>query len=172
VEKLHPTDFASIKSLPSPPTMSIATANQTINWCPPIHRDLTPSTDPSDVSLPPGFAVLILGASQGIGLATAECYAKAGASLIIVTGRNEKTLEAAKIRIEAAAKDRSKFRVVTVLCDVFREEDIVGLASHLASGGNDWGSIKKIDALIINAGKANGLVKQVDGTMDWPHSVT
>jgi NAD(P)-dependent dehydrogenase (short-subunit alcohol dehydrogenase family) len=149
--------------------MSIATANQTINWCPPIHRTITPSTDPASVTLPPGFVVLITGSSRGIGLATAISYAKAGASSILLTGRDQKSLEAARQAVVGAAKQAGKVEDVHVeacVGDVCSEEDIRRLASSIKD------KFGKLDALILNAGKANGLVQGADGKRDWPHDVT
>lgn len=147
--------------------MSIATANQTINWCPPIRRNITPSTDPSRVNLSPDFSVLITGASRGIGLATAVSYAKAGASTILITGRNTETLAAAAKEIQAAAKEGKEIKVVTFQGDVCDEEAIKRLA-ELVKRDSDG----RLDVLILNAGKANGLVKDKDGGMDWPHDAS
>ena len=148
--------------------MSIATANQTINWCPPVHRNVTPSTEPSSVTLSPGFAVLITGSSRGIGLSTAISYAKAGASTIILTGRKVESLETAREQVAAAAREAGKVQDVNVdivAGDACSEEDTQKLAVHIKE------KYGKLDVLILNAGKANGLVKSpITGLMDWPPS--
>jgi NAD(P)-dependent dehydrogenase (short-subunit alcohol dehydrogenase family) len=144
--------------------MSIASRNQTINWCPPIHHEITPTSDPSTVKLPSGFVVLILGASRGIGRATAVAYAKAGASSIIITGRDQTTLRVAEQEVQIAAKVKEA-DVTTVVCDVCKDENLKALAEgvHKKYG--------KLDALIINAGVANDLVKTASGSMDWPKDI-
>jgi NAD(P)-dependent dehydrogenase (short-subunit alcohol dehydrogenase family) len=148
--------------------MSIASANQTINWCPPIHRNVTPSTNPASVTLPPGFVVLITGSSRGIGLATAISYAKAGATTIILTGRKLESLEAAKEQVITAAHQAGKVQnaVVDIVAgDACSEEDTQKLATHIKE------KYGKLDVLILNAGKANGLIKfPTTGLMDWPPS--
>lgn len=153
------------------PTMTIATINETINWCPPIHRKLTDSTDPSNVTLSPDLVVLVLGSSRGIGLATAICYAKAGASNIILTGRTKGTLESASRDVHAAAEkagkiEKGKLTVESVVCDVTSESNLKALAKEIEGKFNG-----RLDVVILNAGKANGLIKAPDGLMDWPHSI-
>ena len=146
--------------------MSIATANQTINWCPPIHRNVTPSTDPSSVTLRPGFTVLITGGSRGIGLATAISYAKAGASTIILTGRKLKSLESTKPQVLEAMKAAGKVdNPIVDICpgDACSEDDTKALATQIEK------KYGKLDVLILNAGKANGLVLNPStGLQDWP----
>ncbi|KIW06778.1 uncharacterized protein PV09_02462 [Verruconis gallopava] len=149
--------------------MSIASANQTINWCPPVHRNVSPSNNPINVTLSPGFVVLITGSSRGIGLATAIAYAKAGASAIMLTGRNKDALNSAKKQVleTAALVDKVQgMQVETFACDVCSEEDTRSIANYIQA------KYGKLDALILNAGKANGLVRDADGNMDWPHDAS
>ena len=150
--------------------MSIASANQTINWCPPIHRAVTASTDPENVTLPPNFTVLITGGSRGIGLATALSYAKAGATNIILTGRKLDSLDKARFEISAVAEQAGKVAMDKFVVDVnpgdaCSEADTAKLAEDVRV------KFGKLDVLILNAGKANGLVKSPStGLMDWPPS--
>jgi short-subunit dehydrogenase len=83
--------------------------------------------------------VLITGASRGIGAATAEALAKAGAH-VILTARTAKDLEAVEDRIHQAGGN------ATIAPMDLAEGDSIGrLASAVAER---WG---KLDALILNA---------------------
>lgn len=53
-----------------------------------IYARASLSTEPSNVVLTPGFAVLVLGASQGIGASIARSYAIAQASTLMLVARD------------------------------------------------------------------------------------
>jgi NAD(P)-dependent dehydrogenase (short-subunit alcohol dehydrogenase family) len=60
-----------------------------------------------------GRVVAITGGSQGLGLATAQAYAEAGADVVILARRTSQ-LEEARAKIESVAKGK----VMPVVCDV------------------------------------------------------
>lgn len=56
-----------------------------------------PAIDPTKASLSVASkTVFVTGGGAGIGLATARAFAAAGASIVAISGRTEKTLRAAK----------------------------------------------------------------------------
>ena len=67
--------------------------------------------------------MLIFGGSSGIGLATAKEAAKQGASRIIIVGRSEDKLAAAKREIETTVTGRS-VEVTAHSIDVMDEEKV------------------------------------------------
>lgn len=97
--------------------------------------------------------VLITGATSGIGWATAQTFAKAGARLILCGRRTEK--------LEALAKDVDTNTQLLA----FDVRDKVAVFEAIESLPPDW---KKIDVLINNAGNAHGLDPvQTASIEDW-----
>ena len=84
-----------------------------------------------------GKVTVVTGGNSGIGLATAKAYALEGAQ-VVITGRDEKTLE-------AAAKEISK-GTLAIRADASNTPDIV---NAMAAIKNEFG---QIDALFVNAG--------------------
>lgn len=82
--------------------------------------------------------VLITGGTSGIGLATAQAFAREGAS-VAITGRDSKSLADAKASLPAGT--------LAIRSDAGSLKDINDLVSQLASFGS-------IDAVFINAGIA------------------
>jgi short-subunit dehydrogenase len=86
-----------------------------------------------------GQLALVTGASRGIGAATAEALAKAGAH-VILTARTAKDLEAVEDRIHQAGGNAT-----IAPMDLAEGDSIARLAAAVAER---WG---KLDALILNA---------------------
>lgn len=91
-----------------------------------------------------GAAVVVTGASSGIGRATAIAFAKAGSSLVLAARREDRLSELAD------EISRHGGRAVPVPTDVTRTEDVAALvdATHEVFGG--------CDALVNNAGVPGG----------------
>lgn len=100
-----------------------------------------------------GRTVVITGGSQGLGLATATAYARAGANVAILARRAE-PLEQARASIAAA----SSSRVLPVVCDVATAS---GIESAWAQVEAAFGGA---DIVINNAGKASAM--QFEGISD------
>src|SRR5438876_9701952 len=88
-----------------------------------------------------GKTVLITGASQGMGRATAEAFAAEGARLAMCA-RNQKTLEAAQAEISS----RHKTEVMVAAVDV---TDADKLRRFVAAAAEHFGGI---DVAVVNAG--------------------
>lgn len=88
-----------------------------------------------------GKVALITGASSGIGRATAELFARSGASVAINYHRNESGAEAARKAVTEAGG-----RAVVIQADVKRAEDIKALVAQTT---NELGPV---DILVNNAG--------------------
>jgi NAD(P)-dependent dehydrogenase (short-subunit alcohol dehydrogenase family) len=108
-----------------------------------------------------GKKVVITGASQGLGHATAVVFAREGADLLLCA-RNATQVETASQQISAGASGR----VLAEAADVSRESDVrrlVDLASEQLGG---------IDVLICNAGVygPKGSIDDVDWA-DWVQAI-
>ncbi len=99
--------------------------------------------------------VLITGASSGIGLATAEKFAKEGHE-IWICGRRQERLENIKTTLENTCPAKVQYTVV----DVRNLQQVAQLTTAIQS---DWGSP---DILINNAGLALGLGTIDQGNID------
>ncbi len=88
-----------------------------------------------------GKNAIITGASRGIGRAIAESLAKEGMNLVIAA-RGKDVLDKAAAEISK----EHKVRVIGVVCDVSKREDLENLVNVALK------EFKKIDALINNAG--------------------
>ncbi|KAI0269969.1 NAD-P-binding protein [Gloeopeniophorella convolvens] len=108
-------------------------------------HELYPTIDPQahyDAQTFAGKVVLITGASRGIGLEAALQYARAGASLVLVS-REQATLDEAKAAI---LRERPTARVLTIPADV---SDVKAGEQAVAAAVAEFG---RLDVLVANAG--------------------
>ena len=103
----------------------------------------------------PSKTAFITGATSGIGLATAQAFAKANINLIIC-GRN-------KIKLQEFEQEfSSKIKVTTLCFDVSNNDEVIAAINSLP---NEW---NQIDILVNNAGNAHGLSSIENGEIaDW-----
>lgn len=137
---------------------------EVINWCPPLHHQLEGIRDPESYSLQSPFVAVIIGGSRGIGAYMAKSFAQAGASTVIITGRDVSALEQAQSEAQASGK-HPKLKVEVIECDLLQEKDIERLSHKIKQ------SFGRIDCLVINSGTPVQLIKQEDGRMDWPKGI-
>ncbi|KAF7513030.1 hypothetical protein GJ744_011296 [Endocarpon pusillum] len=103
-----------------------------------------------------GKTVLVTGSSGGIGRAAAEYFALAGAKVVVITGRNETSLQQTKSAIQAEVPTCD---VLDVLLDITDESAVRGLFSKLPAVP---------DILVNNAGVQKSPKSLVDSnTDDW-----
>lgn len=86
--------------------------------------------------------VLVSGSGQGIGLAVARAFLKAGAD-VILNGRTEKKLESARSML---SEEFPSNVVDLVAADVTSEEEVRSIANHIS------GSYSKLDIIVNNVG--------------------
>jgi NADP-dependent 3-hydroxy acid dehydrogenase YdfG len=98
---------------------------------------------------------LITGATSGIGLATAQAFAKLKINLILCGRRKD--------RLEKFKKELSgKVNLITLNFDISNNQQVMDAISNLPE---EW---KNIDILINNAGNAHGLSSIQEGKVsDW-----
>lgn len=96
--------------------------------------------------------VFITGATSGIGRSTAEIFAGNGHNLVI-TGRRQERLEAAKQELEA----KYKIKVCILRFDIRNREEVESAINSLSEEN------RQIDILVNNAGLAAGLAPIQDG---------
>lgn len=106
-----------------------------------------------------GKAVLITGASRGIGRAIANAFADEGANLALCA-RGEEKLQ------EAAAEVRAKgVRVVAISADVTKSDDVARFVARAAE------ELGRIDVLVNNAGGAHRKSLTEASDAEWRDSV-
>lgn len=112
------------------------------------HTEPSTSTDPSKVSLPDGYTVIITGAGKGIGQYIARAYAQAKASNVIITARTASDLEQAKSDLEQIAKaNGTSVNVRTLASDASKLETFQELRSIIEKEFSG-----RLDCLVNNAG--------------------
>ncbi len=112
---------------------------------PTLHRAVNDTTNPSKITLPSPFAVCIIGASRGIGAHIAYAYAAAGASALVLTGRDVSALEAVANETRRAAR-KVELQVIFAICDITSDASVSQLADKVRR------EIGRLDVLVVNAG--------------------
>jgi NAD(P)-dependent dehydrogenase (short-subunit alcohol dehydrogenase family) len=110
-----------------------------------------------------GRAALITGASQGLGLAIAQAYVRAGAS-VVLCARDPQMLEQARVATVALAGPDQ--RVLTQVADVAQPADVERLAAGALK------AFPQLHILVNNAGiyGPKGLIEEVDWA-EWARAI-
>lgn len=112
---------------------------------PTLHKSVNSTTNPANVTLPSPFAVCIIGASRGIGAHIAHAYAIAGASALVLTGRDVPALETVASETRRVSK-KEDAKILTVVCEITSDRSVAQLAEEVRA------EIGRLDVLVINAG--------------------
>ncbi|OLN92771.1 3-oxoacyl-[acyl-carrier-protein] reductase 10 [Colletotrichum chlorophyti] len=111
-----------------------------------IHHDTYPEINPVTASDCTGKAVLITGASKGLGKAIAVGYAEAGASMIAVAARSNVSTTITAVLDAAKDAGRPQPTVLALEMDVAHTKSVRAAAERVS---NEWG---RLDILVNNAG--------------------
>jgi hypothetical protein len=126
-------------------------AHYGVNFTSTTHERPASVINPSDVTLPDGYTVLVTNAGKGIGAQTARSYAQARTSNLIITTRTGSDLDEVKAELEQITRERgSKLNVKTFASDAAKLETFTSLAMLIR---NEFG----LDFLINNAGSIGSL---------------
>lgn len=113
-----------------------------------VHTEPSAAIDPSEVTLPEGYTVLITGAGKGIGEHIARSYAQAKATNIIITSRTASDLDQLKCNLEDIANSQNhKTTVRTLPSDASKLETYKTLRCIIETEFSN-----RLDCLIANAG--------------------
>ena len=112
---------------------------------PTLHKSVNQTTDPSTLTLPSPFVVCIIGASRGIGAHIAYAYATAGASALVLAGRDVSSLQAVSEKTRRIAR-KADLRTIVAVCDIKSDTSVSLLADRVQ---RDLG---RLDVLVLNAG--------------------
>ena len=111
------------------------------------HNATYPDIDPSQPSLSvAGKTVLITGGGKGIGSRFAHAFAKAGASVVGITGRTDSSLQSTKASVE---KEFPNTKVLTFAADVIDEPAVNAAFAAVKDASKDK---QGIDIAVLNAG--------------------
>ncbi|KAL8945610.1 MAG: hypothetical protein Q9222_007871 [Ikaeria aurantiellina] len=111
---------------------------------PTLHKAVNSTTDPSKVTLPSPFTVCVMGASRGIGAHIAYAYASAGASSLVLAGRDISALEDVADQAHKRSQ-RKSLQILVAVCDITSDASVSALARRVQ------GEIGRLDVLVINA---------------------
>ena len=114
---------------------------------PTFHSQIPPNLNPSLVTLPYPFTVVITGAGKGLGYNIALAYARARCTGLAISSRTASDLDSLEAAINAIAVETGRrIEVLKVVADVRSDDDVVRLEAQVRAG---WG---RVDVVIANAG--------------------
>ncbi|KAI8962260.1 NAD(P)-binding protein [Daldinia sp. FL1419] len=110
-----------------------------------VHSDTYPAIDPTKVDLS-GKAVLITGASKGLGRAIAVSFAKAGASMIAIGARSDLSTTVEETKAAAAKAGKPEPKILVLNLDVADPKSVDDAAAQVKT------AFGRMDVVINNAG--------------------
>ncbi len=99
-----------------------------------------------------GQRVAVVGATTGLGLASAVHFLNLGAEEVIITARNARRGKIAKEKIEAQTNTAGQHRVKVMDLDMNRNSSIIAFVDRLKSQYSDNGGL---DCVVLSAGTHN-----------------
>lgn len=122
-------------------------AHYGLNFTKTFHSQIPPNIDPSTVTLPNPFIVVVTGAGKGLGYHISLAFARAGCSGLAISSRTAADLDVLENSIASIKYSTGKApEVLKVLCDVQSDSDVSQLETKVRQ---KWG---RIDVVIANAG--------------------
>ena len=112
---------------------------------PTLHKVVNDTTNPSKIKLPSPFSVCIIGASRGIGAHIGYAYAAAGASTLVLTGRDTSALGMVAYETQQIAV-KADVQIIAAVCDITSDTSVSKLADRIRT------EIGRLDVLVVNAG--------------------
>jgi NAD(P)-dependent dehydrogenase (short-subunit alcohol dehydrogenase family) len=135
-----------------------------LKFTPTIHSQIPPNIDPTKVTLPKPFIVVVTGAGKGLGYHISLAFAKAGCSGISISSRTQSDLDELEIKLKEIAKEKGVgIEVLKSVCDVQDASSVQALAESVR---NKWG---RVDVVIANAGIISKYIeKKGEGDSNLP----
>ena len=132
-----------LRLLPYLPIMPGLLTNLQLKWFP------APLPQPGSYD---GQRVVVVGATTGLGLASAVHFLNLGAREVIITARSAHRGQIAKDKIEAQTNTAGQHRVKVMDVDMNRYSSIIAFVDHLKSQYSDNGGL---DCVVLSAGTHN-----------------
>ncbi len=134
-------------------------AHYGLNFTKTFHSTISSKIDPSTVTLPKPFIVVVTGAGKGLGYHISLAFARAGCSGLAISSRTSSDLDALNNEIsQIANKSRHRIEVLKVVCDVQSESDVAKLQDQVRS---KWG---RVDVVLANAGVISSYISPSDSS--------
>ncbi|KAJ4336813.1 hypothetical protein N0V95_008510 [Ascochyta clinopodiicola] len=122
-------------------------AHYGLNFTPTFHSEIPTNIDPSIVTLPNHFVVVVTGAGKGLGYHISLAFARAGCSGVAISSRTSSDLDKLESEIsKIAEKKQTTIKVLKVICDVQSSSSVADLENAVRA---KWG---RVDVVIANAG--------------------
>jgi NAD(P)-dependent dehydrogenase (short-subunit alcohol dehydrogenase family) len=129
------------------------------SFTPTIHAAIPPNINPTAVTLPHPFVVVVTGAGKGLGFHISLAYAKAGCSGLCISSRTPSDLEALE---HAIHQIDAKISVLKTVCDVQSGQSVLDLEAQVR---RKWG---RVDVVVANAGIISQYVDDAQGKSNLP----
>lgn len=134
-------------------------AHYGLNFTKAFHSKIPANINPSNVSLPQPFIVVVTGAGKGLGYHISLAYARAGCSGIAISSRTEADLDALERKIVAIARETGRtIKVLKVIADVSSPTAVANLEAQVRSKWN------RVDVVIANAGVISKYIAPADSS--------
>ncbi|KZM21545.1 oxidoreductase [Ascochyta rabiei] len=122
-------------------------AHYGLNFTSTFHSKIPANIDPSSVTLPRPFIIVVTGAGKGLGYHISLAFARAGCSGIAISSRTSSDLDTLECEItKIASSKKTAIEVLKMICDVQSSSSVTDLENAVRA---KWG---RVDVVIANAG--------------------